>query len=244
MKSCPQSLEADACTLRPQDACAEVQTRLNHDAELSTWVANRRDFDERIAAAMDDVPVCEVLHRKILAAAGMPMVQRPKLVMPPVVKLFAMAAALVLLAGGSWWMLAISGGWEREALARVSLVHYGLDRIDHREPSLGPLREWLTALGTVSPSALPAGLEEKPTYGCTCIRIGGKEACIVCFKLPSGKTAHLVVTKDADAPLALATPVFGDISGWHTVKWSAAGQTFLLASAGAEDELRTLFAQG
>lgn len=235
-------LELDATTLRPQDASGEALSVVEQDAQLGAWVAERAEFDERVANAFDDLPVPGDLHQKLLAL-GPARVPAPRKVMPRAVMWVAMAALVLLLGAGWFWQDAKSRGWQGEALAKVQMVQYGALRLEHRSKQLDELKKLLAQEGSLSPAHLPATLATLNTYGCRTIEVAGKPATIVCFELAPGKEAHLVVmnASDLNRPPPQATPEFNQQGGWATAMWSDGPQSFLLATNEDPALLKKLF---
>jgi hypothetical protein len=236
-------LQLDATTLRPQDASEEARAMVEHDAELGAWVASRTEFDERMSAAMDDIPIPGHLHEKLLRMAGKtgPVQRR---VMPRAVMWLAAAAALVIMAG-IWWMNdAKAKGWQSEALAKVQLVEHGMSPLQHRARSLDALMKLVASTNTVMPMRMPDALMKLNTFGCRTIEVAGKPATIVCFELAPGKEVHLVVMNEADLNGAppQKSPVFSTQGGWTMAAWSDGPQSFMLATSADAEMLKKLFA--
>ncbi|HSJ04027.1 MAG TPA: hypothetical protein VK956_16300, partial [Verrucomicrobium sp.] len=64
-------LNLDATTLRPQDTAPESRAALESDPDLAAWQSSRREFDEKVASAMADVPVPGDLRAKLLQLQAM-----------------------------------------------------------------------------------------------------------------------------------------------------------------------------
>jgi hypothetical protein len=236
-------LQLDATTLRPQDASEEARAMVEHDAELGAWVASRTEFDERMSAAMDDIPIPGHLHEKLLRMAGKPLPVKRR-IMPRAVMWLAAAAALVLIAG-VWWMNdAKTKGWQSEALAKVQLVEHGMSPLQHRARSLDQLMALVSGENLLMPQTLPAALMSLRTFGCRTIQVAGKPATIVCFELAPGKEVHLVVMNAADLNSAppQKSPVFSTQGGWTMAAWSDGSQSFMLATSADAEMLKKLFA--
>lgn len=236
-------LELDATTLRPQDASAEARDMATKDPALGAWVAKRTEFDERVAAAMDDlVPIPGDLHMKLLAMSGMPLPVKKK-VMPRAVIWLAAAAAFLLMFGGWWWTSHMNGEWQSEALAHVKLVQHGLLPLQHRAKKLDDLMKLVASANMAMPKDLPASLTKLGTYGCRTVQIAGKPATIVCFELAPGREAHLVVMNHADLASAppMNKPEFSSKGGWTMAMWSAGSQSFMLATSEDPALLKKLF---
>ncbi len=235
-------LELDATTLRPNDASDEARSAVEQDAQLGAWVAARTDFDQRVANAMDDIPIPGDLHMKLLAKSGMPMPAKRK-VMPRAVIWLAAAAVFLLMFGGWWWNTSMNGEWKSEALASVKLVQYGMMPLEHRAKKLDDLMKLVASTNTAMPQSLPEKLMKLGTYGCRTVQIAGKPATIVCFEIAPGKEVHLVVMNSADIKAAppQGTPEFAASGGWTTAAWTTGAQSFMLATKEDGELLRKLF---
>ncbi len=236
-------LQLDATTLRPQDASEEARAMVENDAELGAWVAARTEFDERVSAAMDDMPIPAHLHEKLLRMIGEQQPMKRK-IMPRVVMWLAAAAMVVFMAGNLWMNNAKAKGWQSEALAKVQLVQHGISPIQHRSRDLEELKKTLLAEGSLSPASLPASLAKLRTFGCRTIQVAGKQATIVCFEIAPGKEAHLVVMNEADLNGAppQKSPVFSTQGSWTMATWSNGPQSFMLATSADAALLKSLFA--
>lgn len=238
--------QLDATTLRPEDASDEARELARTDAELGQWLALRTAFDEKVAAAMEAIPVPADSQMKLLVAMNAEAAKAPSrrsfFAMPMT---WLAAAALVVFAFAGWWGLQPGeGDWEGQALATVKLIDHGLLRLDHQSPRLDDLRRTLAGAGSLSPGHLPATLEKLRTYGCKVISVAGKSATVVCFEMPSGDEAHLVVMEKGSLPNlpAQATPQFTQRDGWQLASWSDGTRSLILMTRAAPDKLRALLA--
>jgi len=234
-------LELDATTLRPQDASEETRAMVESDPQLGAWAAARTDFDQRVANAMDDIPVPGDLHLKLLAMSGQ-RAPAPRKVMPRAFMWLAAAAAFLMMFFGWWWQSSINSGWQSEALANVKLIDLGMARLQHESESLNDLKHMLAAEGSLSPGQLPASLAALKTYGCRVIKVAGKPATVVCFELPTGDEAHLVVMNHNDVTTPLNAPAFSTKGGWTMASWSDGQQSYMLATRADAKQLKKLFA--
>ncbi|HRH96558.1 MAG TPA: hypothetical protein PLB55_11515 [Prosthecobacter sp.] len=232
-------LELDATTLRPQDASSEARAMLEGDAELAAWHAKRTAFDESVAEAFA-AAIPAGLRESILQNAKRPAKRPVRWMMPA---LISAAAACI---AGAWLLLWPVNGempaWQAESLAAVVQVEHGMMKLDDRAPDLEAVKKLLAATSSPSPQRLPGTLGGLPTFGCKRIRIAGRPATIICFKIEGGE-AHLVVMDNArlnSAPPQMK-PQFQTSKNWHMATWSDGSQTFLLATSASEQALKKLF---
>lgn len=241
--------ELDATTLRPQDASAEARETARRDPELGAWLERRTAFDEKVAAAMADMPVPGSLQAQLLAAmnaeaAGGVSKPRQRRVFMGMPVAWMAAAAVAVLAGFAIWFVQPSGpGWMPDALAKVKLIDHGLMRLEHRSRKLDDLKLALVKDGSLSPGKLPSALAGLRTYGCRVIQVKGRPATVVCFQIASGEEAHLVVMKRADlpSPPPVNQPQFVQEDGWQVAAWSDESQSYALMTRASADKLRALF---
>lgn len=236
-------LELDATTLRPQEASDEVRDWLQGDVKLGEWYRARVAFDEQVAAAMEEVMIPAGLREKIVSGSR-ESVKRPVRWFVP-----TMAAALAACVVLGWVFLWPDGegmpSWQAESLVAVSALEHGLSRLDDRSGSLEAVKRVLVGSGSILPEKVPGVLGDLPTLGCKRVRIGGRPATIVCFKLPTGGEAHLVVLESAGlgGKMPEGRAKFEQRKNWSLASWSDGGQTYLLATTAGEKELRRLMGE-
>ena len=240
--------QLDATTLRPEDASDEARELARTDTDLGQWLGRRRAFDDKVAVAMEAIPVPAELQVQLLAAMHAEAAKTPQrrsfMAMPMT---WLAAAAVFVLSFAAWWALQPGeGDWEGQALATVKLIDHGLLRLDHQSPRLDDLRKTLARAGSLSPGQLPVTLEKLRTYGCKVIQVAGKQATVVCFEMPGGDEAHLVVLEKDSLPNlpAQPTPLFTQRDGWQLASWSDGTRSLILMTSAAPDKLRALFAAG
>lgn len=236
-------LELDVTTLRPQDASAEARALTEKDAALGTWVEQRTVFDEKVAAAMNDIPVPDALHAKLAGIAQQAAAKKRRAMMMHGVVWLSAAAVVMFASVHLWFDHAKAKGWQSEALANVQLVEHGMSPLQHRSPSLDEVKKMLAVEGSLVPVTVPAALAKLRTYGCRTVKLAGQPATIICFQLSPGKEAHLVVMNAADlsGPPPQKSPVFSKDGSWSMAAWSDGSQSFLLATSAGETMLRKLF---
>lgn len=236
-------LELDATTLRPQDASAEARAHAGSDADLAAWVQQRTDFDEAAADAFMPDAAPAGLRETLLALenAALPARSPVRWLRPSLLSGAAAAACLLL----GWFMLdPVSGQmppWQAESLRAISQVEHGLSRLDERAPTYEEVRKLLIASGAPCPGkVLPGCLCSQATFGCKRVKVEGRAATIVCFKLDGRKEAHLIVFDDANFPEAQEQPQFRTSQNWHLATWSDGAKTYMLATTADEAELKRL----
>ena len=228
-------LELDATTLRPQDASPEARALAQSDPVLGTWLEKRTEFDESVAAAFA-ISIPAGLRESIFTQARKPAKRSVRWVLPALIS----AAAAVALGWTLWGPVSDEmPGWKAESLAAVAKIHDGMAKLDARAGELDAVKKLLAAANAPSPQHLPRAISKLPTYGCRYIKVAGRKATIICFKLDDGSTAHLVVMDRAQ--LAATQPQFEQSKIWQMASWSDGEQSFLLATTASEAVLKKLF---
>ena len=237
-------LELQAATLRPQDVSEEVRGMLEKDEDLKRWFQEQVTFDEEVARLMEGAVVIPAgLRDRLVKGTEAGKGRAGIWVRSGVVA--ALAACVVLGWALFWPDDSALEAWEAESLVAVAKVNYGLSRLDGRAGSLEAVKELLVKSGAVSPMRVPVLLSQLATHGCKRVQIRGRPATIVCFKLPAGGEAHLVVLESAG--LGEGVPEgrakFEKRKNWSLASWSDGGQTYLLATTAGEEELRRLMGE-
>jgi hypothetical protein len=230
------TLELDASTLRTQDASKEARNLAAQDPVLGAWLKKRTLFDEQIAEAFALPAIPADLRDNLLLISKQPKRQTRRWMASMILS----AAAAVVL---SWAMLWPGSGdmpsWQADSIAAVAKLQYGLSRLDERAPNLEAVKKLLAATSSTTPQLpLPGTLAGLPTYGCKRIQVGYRPATIICFKMPSGHEAHLVVMDLAN--LESHSTQFSRSKNWNMATWSEGSQTFMLATTSDAVELKRL----
>lgn len=229
-------LELDASTLRPQDASDEARLAVKQNTELRDWLKQRTLFDEEIASVFTAPAVPAGLRDRLLSKAQPSKKKSNRWIMP---SLAAVAATLALGWSLFWPGNAQLPAWQSEAITSVAKVHYGMSRLDERAPTYEAVMQMLAATGSAAPQgSLPNSISTLPTFGCKRIQVGNRPATIICFKMPSGHEAHLVVMNTAD--LESKTAQLSSSKNWNMATWSEGSQTFMLATTSDAAELKKL----
>lgn len=234
--------ELHATTLRPEDASEEVRRLVDREEALGRWFREQVEFDRQVAMVIHQSVVPVGLRERILKGARVSGGGAWVWVAPAAGAAVALAACVLI----GWVLLWPDGKgmppWQSEALTAVAKVNYGLSGLDGRTGSLEAVKRMLAVSGSISPQRVPVFLSRLPTYGCKRVRIGGRPATIVCFKLPSGGEAHLVVLESAglEGGVPEGRAKFEKRKNWSLASWSDGGQTYLLATTAGEAELRRL----
>lgn len=227
---------ADASDTRFAEAMAQAE----RDPELTAWFESERQFDAAVAAALNAVPPPRDLRAKILAGGE---ASRPR-TWSPRRSVLALAAGLVLLAAlASIWLSRAPGlaGWQRDALATIPKFGTGAETFDLVDRDPVALQRFLQTRNAPAPEALPAALRSLPSLGCKTITSDGRAVSIICFKMRTGESIHLVVTEENSLSRPPpAEPRFVAEAGWATASWSAHGRACMLATKGSEKDLRAV----
>lgn len=240
----------DATTLsdgtEPADeALLRAREMMQRNPALADWIKNRRNFDERAAQALENVPVPEGIRERILQRIDK---QKPQ----PRAKgapwtLFALAACIVFaVAWLGWWMPQKAtevSKWESDSLATVAGLNDGKLQLDLQKNDLSVVKGFLAKAGSPVPGGLPKIFASMPLVGCKVFKADGHPASVVCFEMAPGKLAHLVVLNvpPSASKVPIGNPFFEEHGDWHTANWSDGHQTYMIGTRASMDELKRLF---
>ena len=253
-------LNLDATTLRPQDTAPESRAALESDSDLAAWQSSRREFDEKVASAMADVPVPEDLRAKLLqlqAMTGETAVTVSAPVSSPSKPRFRrLDGALTFLAG--LCVIAVAAvvlwgpkkgspdmpDWQMQTLAAVKKIDKGEMRLDHFSGNFEELKSLLVKGNQPVPVSLPKGVGELASLGCKTFQVEGRPVTVVCFRIGTDSEAHVVVMNNEglkDLP-PQHKPEFVQRDDWNIARWSDGPQSYFIATRAPKGMLEKLFA--
>ncbi|MEI9893507.1 MAG: hypothetical protein WDN28_06305 [Chthoniobacter sp.] len=141
---------------------------------------------------------------------------------------WAMAASIVVLAGGMWFWMPGRAAVSYASFAPRVVEFFGTPpELPKRSQNPEELRTWLLAQGAPTDFQIPAKLRPLKSFGCQVVDVHGRPAYLTCFwteKKPGvddGSLVHLLVAKRSDfKDVPPATPQFREMSGWSFAAWS------------------------
>jgi anti-sigma factor RsiW len=225
---------------------AESLAMVESDPELRAWWQAQQEFDRKIAAKLEGVPVPADLRDRILAA--------PKITaFPPQWRhrsLLAAAALVALLCvATTFWNV---GGNGSIAMNRADFTDQAIAELGTNGPQLArlstdheQLKAWLrqqdAPIGKIPPTIAPM-----PSIGCQKYVVAGHVVSLICFSLANGHQAHLfMVNKGAlSNPPGSSGPQYGNKNGWNMATWSDSNMSYVLATDASMDDLKQLFSSG
>jgi len=234
-----------ACRPDHQDSMgptfAEALALVENDPELSAWWQAQQEFDRRVAAKLEEVPLPAELRSTILTGRKIERFTRQPALLP---WLAAAALVAILCVAGTFKEVAIATGplpQTEYAATVLSLLHNDAPNLAMISANHDKIASWLKAqdapMGT-----LPASMTILPTVGCQKFVVHGHTVSLTCFTMADGHLAHLfVVDRDAisDPPSHIG-PEFNRVLGWSTASWSDGRMSYLLATQDGPDALKQL----
>jgi hypothetical protein len=229
-------LELRACTLRPSDACDQARAMLATDSELAAWWQAEQALDQQIAGCCGSACMPADLVARLQGIRQ----QRAGLRIPTWAIATLATAAVITLSAVAWWSSWTKSGWQGQSIARMELIEWGILPLQHRSPDIGALNKTLAdKQGQPVPLQISSSMGDH-VYGCRLVQIEGRPATVVCFRLKSGSTAHLLVFNSGDlSPLPSPGSVDAQRRGsWSTVAWQEGGQTLMICAKTELSELQ------
>jgi hypothetical protein len=215
---------------------AEALALARQDAQLGEWWAAQQQFDLRVAARLDEVPIPPHLREAILAT--------PKIVPFPVARLWsygilAAAAALVL---GLLVARELTPAPMDRATFTASVMPYIQDHpaLDLTASQQAQIVAWLK--DHHSPTGpLPPPMTSMPTVGCEQLAVHGHKVSLICFQVADGQFVHLFVVphealRDPPGP----APEYAQSGDWSTAAWTTDGISFVMATRAGPDTLKAM----
>ncbi len=221
---------------------AQALVLAEQDPELQAWLDTQADFDRKVSAKIDDVPVPEELRGAIVAAHKIATFP-PQ----PVYSIWLAAAAMVALlcVAATFTYVQHYGAMEPGDFENKVVAFLG-----HDSPNLAMttsdrarIADWLSTQRAPMGS-LPPKFDDLPCVGCQKYVVRGHAVSLVCFSMKDGHFAHLfMVDKHAihDPPTPGSEPwVQGLPGGYVAATWTDDKMAYVLATQGTEQDLRGL----
>jgi hypothetical protein len=206
-------------------------------------------FDETdavLARKLAEITPPADLRARLLASAQLPS-ERSEVVEAPtrsgnwlIGGILAAAASLVL-------SLFLLGEWAHRgeslsaATADLSKFLSGRFELTMETSNVNQVREWLAANNPKHPVSVPSALAKNEPMGCRKLMWRGHAGSLACFKMPSGREAHLAMFSSkafSDAPGA--SPEIASAGAWTRAAWSRDGMTYLLFVPAGMDPMKVL----
>jgi hypothetical protein len=218
----------------------EARQLAQSQPELARWFEEHCEAYLALRRKLRAVPVPPGLKERILSERKIRRSLFEKYSAP----LLAAAAAVVLMAGISFW----PRSWHKvdagHAAYRKRMTETGLRGyyMDLSTTDSSQVRHFLKAKNAPADYTLPAGLQRAELAGCVVLRWQGAPVSMICFKsgrdLPAGEKSDLwlFVTDRNAVPHAPSPgpPVFTRVNKAMTASWSDDKKNYLLAAVGNE----------
>lgn len=216
-----------------------------HDPELKNWFANERQSDEAIRRTLNRIDVPSSLLDDLLAVTS---VTAPQSFWRRSAGIWlAMAAALVLMLGGVYWLIpARQAALAFHAYPQVasSFLHQPFS-LDYKAANLQEANLWLRQTHDRSAPQPPPHLQTAALdgVGCKMFNWQGTDVLLLCFFLEDGRIAHFFIMEAdqlPDTPAMPTAPQWAQEGKYATGVWSDGRHAYVLAMAGSVDELEAL----
>ena len=219
---------------------AEALRQSEHDPDLARWLSAEREFDRAFQKKLSEVPVPTGLLDEILA---MPEVTCSPSFWRRRRRVLALAASLLLLAGGLWTASGLLvPRLSFEMFPQMAADHVSRPfRLEHASLSLEAAERWSQVrLRDGLPESLRAAAEQG--IGCHSFNWRGESIYLFCFSLEDGELAHFFVMNANALPDVVPgdTLQFAVHGEWNTASWADDRHAYVLASAANMDTVRAL----
>lgn len=221
---------------------AEALACVESDPELKAWWKAQHEFDRKVAAKLEAVPIPADLRATILSGRKIEKLT-PRRHLPywlAAAALFAILAVISLHPWTSSSPLATNKMPSRDYTAAIAQF---LDN----DPSLGlvahdhdKILAWLQQQHAPT-GKIPATMTDISSLGCQKLTIHGHTVSFICFSLADGGIVHLFIMDQqglTDPPGP--TPHYGQSGDWSTALWSDGKNSYLLTTQSGPDVLKHL----
>jgi hypothetical protein len=216
-------------------ATALAQAR--QDPELNRWSTQQLDFNTAVATKLRQIAPPADLKQRILSGRPRAQVihfwQRPQLL--------ALAAAVVLLLGLSWYGMIPSQSSQlaayRVRMAKTALREYRMDLLSQ---DLSQIKAFLAQNNFPADYVLSPEVAKLPGVGCALLKWQDQPVSMVCLDVGKGELLWVFVMNQGSVKgmTAPARPEFAQVGKLATATWSQQGKTYLLARVGDQQAIQ------
>lgn len=214
---------------------AEALEQARRDPELGRWLEEEQAFDRAVGERVRSVPVPAGLREAIVA--GVKVTPEPRWWRQP--STWAVAAVLTVLGVVLFFVPAAN----HEAFAADYFDN--LKQLDHREPEIKSLCQWLAENEGHCNILIPKRLRSLPTIGCRIASWEGRKFSLICFKAADvdlRPEIHLMIFDAGELPglPPVTSPQIRRRGDWTIASWTQSGRSYILARVGDERSVRNL----
>jgi hypothetical protein len=235
----------EACRPNGRDlsdpAFAEALALAGSDPELKAWWQARQNFDRKVSAKLEEVPMPAHLRATILAG-GKIVPMRPRYLLPYWLAAAALFAVLAVLGSNVLFSPKPTGLMASDEYTAAILPYLGHDNpaLAMTSPDQQKVLEWLKDHHTPTGS-VPANMAALPTVGCQTLAVHGHSVSLICFAAGGNGIVHLfIVERQALSDPPGPSPEFKRSGDWSTASWSDGDRSYVLASRAGPDTLKRL----
>ena len=211
---------------------AEALEVVGRDVELAAWYENHCEFESRIRASINSIPVPVDLRDRICSNRPAAVTVIPW----PTSRLLARVAATVVICAAAVWLLEMrwDRGFDSYRERMVSLVADDYE-LSVEVESLEEVRQALASRNWPSDYVVPAGLKTVEVEGGNALRWRGRKVSMLCLETEDEKYLWLFVARRSDVrnpPETSAPPEVLKVDRLMTATWSDDLYVYLLAVEG------------
>jgi len=221
---------------------AEALACVEADPELKIWWEAQQNFDRKVSAKLQAVPVPDHLRTTLLASHKIEHFA-PRFRLPHWLAAAAVVAFLFVVGLHPWSnRLPLAAIPIASHEYNASILHFLND-----DPGLGLMAsdhakvvDWLQQRHAPTGS-IPLHMTTMPTLGCQKFALHGHDVSLICFSLAGGEVAHLfIVDEKALVDPPGPSPTFAQMDSWSTASWSDGTKSYLLMTEAGPDTLKHL----
>jgi len=230
----------------PDTETAEALAMLEQDAALRAWFEQHCQWQRAVRNSVRAVSPPEAFREQIVSecqARRRSMSRRKLLAAATTILLIGVGIEAYLLFGDRIAPEEVTFAAYERRMGRDALRLY---RMDLETNNLTTIREFLATRQSPANYELPPGLSAVKATGCVATKWQGRPVSMICFNtgkpLQPNQSSDLflfVMAEDhlPDAPKS-QIPTFAKVNQLNVARWSAGGNTYLLATEHALEELQ------
>lgn len=211
-----------------------------HDPDMASWLSDEIDFDEKVATAVDSIPVSS---RERVALESLIDIEtrgdRRSFWRRPLWQRALATAAALVLALGLWGFLSSTAQWDMpKGNSGLTAFVENVSPLDLRSNDWGEINRWLAGAGVSTPVDVESRFENLSAVGCKVYApAGGGKVALLCFQ-DKGKLVHLLVLEGQAAEMTNGLAAgWNKVDGWNLRQLPSSGPRLVLATRTEPSEL-------
>ncbi|MEO8354027.1 MAG: hypothetical protein ABI680_20045 [Chthoniobacteraceae bacterium] len=214
---------------------------VHRDPELTSWLAQTRDFDGRLSTILRGHEAPPWLLEHILAGSSLESRARRN----RSVVIGAIAAALALLLSIATWRM-VAPTQPRFGEMRNFVAEFVGDKWDHSftldQSDFQKINTWLAHHPGMSKMEVSQQLAKSSAYGCKVIDWEHRKISLVCFDVEGmGAIVHVLATPKAGLKnVPGPEPVYAEAGGFNSASWTKGDTVYVALTQASKGELASL----